>query len=49
MFVDHAPLRQQFVYELDCIDMTFDRKGDLKNADGFKLRWMKVYKDPTAM
>ncbi len=39
----------QFVYELDCIDMTFDRKGDLKNADGFKLGWMKVYKDPTAM
>ncbi len=39
---------KQFVYELDCQDMTFDRKGDLKNANGDKWGWLDVIQDPTA-
>ena len=38
---------RSYRYELDCRDMTFDRKGD--RAKGIRKRgWMPVYEDPTA-
>ena len=37
-----------FVYELDCIDGTADRKGDAEVAQEDTAGWFKVYKDPTA-
>ena len=38
---------RNFTYELDCVDMTFDRKGD--RAGGIYNRgWMPVGNDPTA-
>lgn len=40
--------RRQYIYHLDCQDLTFDRKGDLSNAGGRKHGWMDVYYDPTA-
>ena len=36
-----------FRYQLDCRDMTFDRKGDRSQAGGAK-GWMNVFEDPTA-
>ena len=39
---------RSYKYELDCRDMTFDRKGDRRNADGFKKGWMSIREDPTA-
>lgn len=39
--------RGWFEYELDCIDRTYNRKGD--KARGFRNKgWMDVYYDPTA-
>ena len=40
--------KRQYIYHLDCKDLTFDRKGDLANAGGRKHGWMDVYYDPTA-
>ena len=40
--------KRQYIYHLDCKDLTFDRKGDLSNAGGRKHGWMDVYYDPTA-
>lgn len=37
-----------FTYELDCKDLTFDRKGDKASAGGGNHGWMTVEKDPTA-
>jgi len=37
----------QFRYELDCQDMTFDRKGDRLSGSSMK-GWMDVSDDPTA-
>ena len=38
---------RKYRYELDCQDMTFDRKGDY--AGGMSNKgWMSVYNDPTA-
>ena len=38
---------RNYVYELDCRDLTFDRKGD--KARGIRKRgWMSVLEDPTA-
>ena len=39
---------QSFRYELDCKDMTFDRKGDMLDANGAMKGWMNVSADPTA-
>jgi hypothetical protein len=38
---------RSFVYELDCVDRTFDRKGD-KATSGVNHGWMSIDKDPTA-
>ena len=40
--------KRQYIYHLDCKDLTFDRKGDLANARGRKHGWIDVYYDPTA-
>ena len=38
-----------FKYLLDCQDKTFDRKGDVADADGgIKKGWMDVFNDGTA-
>ena len=39
---------QRFRYELDCQDQTYNIKGDLKSAGGFKKGWMHVSNDPVA-
>jgi tetratricopeptide (TPR) repeat protein len=39
---------ESFRYELDCKDMTFDRKGDLRDGSGWRKGWMNVSADPTA-
>ena len=40
---------RRFRYELDCVDGTFDRKGDKADyADNSRKGWMGVMKDPTA-
>ena len=38
---------RSFTYELDCVDMTFDRKGD-KAGGIYNRGWMPVATDPTA-
>lgn len=38
---------KNFTYELDCVDMTFDRKGD-KAGGIYNRGWMPVASDPTA-
>ena len=38
---------RNFIYELDCVDMTFDRKGD-KAGGIYNRGWMPVASDPTA-
>ena len=38
---------REYKYELDCKDMTFDRKGDLARGSAM-WGWMNVSKDPTA-
>ena len=51
MYIPGAPGGKQnknFIYHLDCFDLTFDRKGDLLNAYGDKYGWMDVSRDPTA-
>jgi len=37
-----------FVYELDCIDLTFNRIGDKHTAGGGSYGWMSVDRDPVA-
>ncbi len=37
-----------FVYELDCIDLTFNRIGDRLNGMGDMKGWMSVNQDPVA-
>ena len=39
---------QRFRYELDCQDQTYNIKGDLSSAGGFKKGWMHVSNDPVA-
>ncbi|KZR80305.1 Tetratricopeptide repeat [Prochlorococcus marinus str. MIT 1342] len=39
---------QRFRYELDCQDQTYNIKGDLSTAGGFKKGWMHVSNDPVA-
>ena len=36
-----------FEYELDCVDRTYNRKGDIASG-AYKKGWMDVYYDPTA-
>ena len=40
--------RRRFRYELDCQDQTYNIKGDLNTAGGFKKGWMHVSNDPVA-
>ena len=41
--------RRYYKYSLDCVDKTFDRKGDRKYHSGVaKKGWMKIGNDPTA-
>ena len=37
-----------FVYELDCIDLTFNRIGDKHTAGGGSWGWLPVNRDPVA-
>ena len=37
-----------FEYELDCIDLTFNRIGDKHTAGGGNYGWMSVDRDPVA-
>ena len=38
-----------YKYTLDCLDLTFDRKGDRVNYQGGVMKgWMKIGNDPTA-
>ena len=39
---------KNFVYELDCIDLTFNRIGDKHTAGGGSYGWMSVDRDPVA-
>ena len=42
--------KTSYEYELDCIDGTFNRKGDRDTYEGYtKKGWMKVINDPTAL
>ena len=39
-----------YEYTLDCVDLTFDRKGDRVNYSGGAMKgWMKIGNDPTAV
>ena len=38
----------RFRYELDCQDRTYNIKGDLRSASGWKRGWMSVETDPVA-
>ena len=39
-----------YKYTLDCLDLTFDRKGDRVNYEGGAMKgWMKIGNDPTAV
>ena len=39
-----------YKYTLDCVDLTFDRKGDRVNYAGGAMKgWMKIGNDPTAV
>tara|TARA_B100000700_G_C14918709_1_gene795982 strand:- start:133 stop:1251 length:1119 start_codon:yes stop_codon:yes gene_type:complete len=40
--------RQGFLYDLDCVDGTFDRKGDYLSSGGGMKGWMSVHQDPVA-
>ena len=39
--------KRKWRYELDCQDLTFDRKGDISSGI-YKKGWLSVDKDPTA-
>ena len=39
---------RRYRYQLDCIDRTFNREGDLATAGGMRRGWMSVNDDPTA-
>ena len=39
---------KNFVYELDCIDLTFNRIGDKHTSGGGNYGWMSVDRDPVA-
>ncbi len=42
--------RRYYKYSLDCVDKTFDRKGDREGHTGsLKKGWMKIGNDPTAV
>ena len=42
--------RRYYKYSLDCVDKTFDRKGDREGHVGsLKKGWMKIGNDPTAI
>ena len=40
--------RKGFLYDLDCVDGTFDRKGDYLSSGGGMKGWMSVHQDPVA-
>tara|TARA_B100001964_G_C14156180_1_gene564401 strand:+ start:446 stop:1204 length:759 start_codon:yes stop_codon:yes gene_type:complete len=40
---------RRYRYELDCLDRTFNREGDMATAGGLMRGWMSVNDDPTAL
>ncbi len=39
---------RRYIYELDCVDRTFNRQGDRASAGGGLKGWMRVDEDPVA-
>ena len=39
---------RQFIYQLDCLDLTFNREGDKSSASGSLKGWMPISNDPVA-